>query len=93
MGGGATYARRAAVAPDLTLSRETCEQMSVHGWSLHFLTRATTDADVVGSFHPMVLHPPSHDKLELARGVKVVSPRDGRDVVRGRTEAFHRVER
>ena len=51
------------------------------------------DADVVGSFHPMVLHPPSHDKLELTRGVKVVSPRDGRDVVRGRTEAFHRVER
>ena len=39
--------------------------------------------------------PPSHDmrKTFFPRGAKVVSPRDGRDVVRGRTEAFHRVER
>ena len=48
------------------------------------------DADVMGSFHPMVLHPPSHGILNELRGVKVVSPRDGRDVVRGRIEADSR---
>ena len=38
------------------------EKLACRWLEFTFLTRAnTTDADVVGSFHPMVLHPPSHD--------------------------------
>ena len=37
------------------------EKLASRWLEFTFFNRATTDADVVGSFHPMVLRPPSHD--------------------------------
>ena len=98
MGGGATYARRAAVAPDLTLmSQRTDEEKLASRWLEFTFFNKGYDGRGRGGFVPPdgPSGPPSHDmrKTFFPRGAKVVSPRDGRDVVRGRTEAFHRVER